>query len=70
MEKQDRKRGIRILWKTCPCTVFKRHSGRLIIGTYDMDEEMKEAKSGPNNYLVKRVPGSGSILSKAQTGVC
>lgn len=35
-----------------------------------MDEEMKEAKSGPNNYLVKRVPGSGSILSKAQRQEC
>lgn len=27
-------------------------------------------KSLPNNYLVKRVPGSGSILSKAQRQEC
>lgn len=35
-----------------------------------MDEEVKEVKSVPNNYLVKRVPGSGSILSKAQRQEC
>lgn len=29
-----------------------------------MGEGMKEVKSGPSSYLVKRVPGRGSILSK------
>lgn len=39
-------------------------------GKYEVDEEVKEVKSLPNNYLVKRVPGSGSILSKAQRQEC
>lgn len=35
-----------------------------------MDEEVNEVETGPNNYLVKRAPGSGSILSKAQRQEC
>lgn len=58
------------MWDPWRCALLKRHSGKPLLGNLDVDKEIKELKSGPRSYLVKRGPGRGSSLSQALTQQC